>query len=154
VYFADIVTVQTYVLKSNYIFWKPVKFPIILYIYIFICTIKSKNKSRVMNTPLLPHSQILDAIIIISYSFWIFFNFKNTFRKKQITYSDRAWNSLSSCIFIYFLTSVYWKKFEYSEHTLNLQIRKIYVFRCFWSFLFQFIIPIKKFFFKSNYIFW
>jgi hypothetical protein len=52
VYFRDIVTVQTDVLKNNYIFWKPVKFPIILYIYIFICTIISKNKSRVMNTSL------------------------------------------------------------------------------------------------------
>jgi hypothetical protein len=43
-----------------------------------------------MNASQLPHSQTLDAIIIISYSFWILFLILKYFEKKQITYSDRA----------------------------------------------------------------
>lgn len=48
--------------------------------------------------------------------------------KKAIIYSDRAWNSLSPCIFIYFLAFIDWKIIWV---TLNWQVLKIGTFLLF-----------------------
>jgi hypothetical protein len=72
-----------------------------------------------MNTPLLPHSQILDAIIIISYSFLIFFNFKNTLKKNKLHILIELEILYHPVYLPIFLHRFIEKKIEYSEDTLN-----------------------------------
>jgi hypothetical protein len=72
-----------------------------------------------MNASLLPHSQTLDAIIIISYSFWIFFNFKNTFKKTKLHILIELEILYHPVYLSIFLQRFIEKKIEYSEHIVN-----------------------------------
>jgi hypothetical protein len=71
-YFGHIVTIERYNFKSNDIFWKPVEFSTILYIYIFVCTDILKNKSSEIRTPSSLDSHRLDYVIVLPISFLSF----------------------------------------------------------------------------------
>ena len=125
-YFDDMATIKMYAIKKSYTFWKPVKFPIVLYVYIFIWAITSKNKLKTVKTTILPYFETIDATFIISCGVLNFFPLKKYFDNKQITYSDRTCSSLSPCMFPYFLAFIYWKmvwvewKYYQSTSTENL----------------------------------
>lgn len=62
-----------------------------------------------MKTPSCSHSQRHGFFGAIETSFLTFSLLKSNFFRKVITYSDSAWNSLSSYIFVYFLVLIDWQ---------------------------------------------
>ena len=107
-YFHYIVIKKTYFWKCNTIFWKSMKFSIFLSTHILIFINELWRKIECKKNTSSSHSHRHDFIIVMKKSFSTFSSSYSCFLGKAITYSDRAWNSLSSYIFTYCLRLNYW----------------------------------------------
>ena len=119
---------------------------------IVVCFYLPRNESSGIKAPSCPDFHRLDFVTRVKISFLNFSSLSNYVLKKAIVYSDRAWNSLSVCIFTYFLAFKDWKKiwiqWTHSEWTSTKNLH----FSALRSFLFELIIPMGSFFFEKAVI--
>ena len=108
-YFQENSATKRYFSKSNSIFWKLVKFSIILYIYIFVGIDFMREKLSKMRTPPQPDSQRLNFFNVFPNSFLKFLSLWKCLFEKVETYSDRTWNSLSPCLIHFSFAFINWK---------------------------------------------
>ena len=118
-FFKYIVTIKIHFLKTNYIFWKRVKFSITLYIYLLVCTYALSEYIECNEGTLISRSHRLDFVIVCKITF---LRYKMILSKKQL-YILIELEILYHPVYLSIsLDSFIGKKFEYSEHIVHWQV--------------------------------
>ncbi len=121
-------------------------------VFIFsFAPIRWNKKSSATEGSSSPIRQILNSVIVFPYSFWSFSSPLQIFFKRVIKYSNRAWSSLSPCVFVSYLAPMCWRKIRVTRRHTPWQAVRRNSFFCYLScFLFQKLTIIEYFSLYQN----